>query len=139
MRREEVHTKMKLLFCVVSCLFTASAVVGKPRSANILIVLDGFRHDYYGDEAFSTPNLDMLVKAGAMVRDVTPVFPSSYYPNIASILTGVYADRHNVLDTEVFSKETQSKLHSNDTEFWKSARDIGTIWVSILHRDNMTT
>ena len=105
--------------------------LAKPKRADVLIVLDGFRHDYYrGAYDFDTPNLDALVSEGAFVPDVAPVFPSSRFPNIASLLTGRYSESHDVIDSAVYSKESREKVYANETRFWDKTRSLGTIWVS---------
>lgn len=109
--------------------------LAKPKKADVLIVLDGFRHDYYrGQYDFDTPNLDEMVGEGAFVPDVAPVFPSSLFPNIASLLTGRYSETHDVIDSAVYSREEREKLYANDTRFWDKTRSLGTIWVSSFLR-----
>ena len=105
--------------------------LAKPKKADVLIVLDGFRHDYYrGQHDFATPNLDAMVGEGAFASDVAPVFPSSRFPNIASLVTGRYAESHDVIDSAVYSKVEGEKLYANETRFWNKTRSLGTIWVS---------
>ncbi len=113
---------------VISSILVANTQA-KPRKAKILIVLDGFPSDYGRDESFKKPNLDEYGQVGSYVADVEPVFPSSRYPNIASMLTGVYSDTHDVLDNEVYSKDDEAKLYSGDAEFWRTTRELRTIWV----------
>ena len=119
------------------CILAASILLGalrcslaKPKKADVIIVLDGFRRDYYGGQNnFDTPHLDEMVAEGAFVPDIAPVFPSSRFPNLASLITGRYSQSHDVIDSAVYSKLEQKKLFANDTLFWNKTRSLGTIWV----------
>ncbi len=102
----------------------------------VLVVLDGFRHDYLRDEStFSPAAMTALSESGAALTEVVPVFPSSRLPNLASLATGVYAENHGVLDDEEVTAgdgEDQAMarvLRSNETEFWQTVKQLGTIWV----------
>ena len=62
-------------------------------------------------------------------QDVFPVFPSAKYPNIVSMMTGTFAENHNVLDEEIYDSKSKRTISKNETVFWKSTRELGTIWV----------
>ena len=100
-----------------------------PGKLTLLIVSNGLRQDYVGPEA--TPNLEKLSKTGLTVKDILPVFPPLRYPNLASLITGAYPEKHNVLADSVFDEDGDKIFRSNDTEFWESVRNLGTIWVNM--------
>lgn len=102
-------------------------VCGLPNRLTVLIVADGLKTEYVSEA--TTPHLHSLVKTGITVKGITPIFPALKYPNIASLLTGVYAETHNVLDSVVFDKQEGRNIFRNESGFWNSTRDIGTIWV----------
>ena len=77
-----------------------------------------------------------MVGEGAFVSDVAPVFPSSRFPNIASLITGRYSQSHDVIDSAVYSKADGEKVYANATRFWEKTRMLGTIWVSCLTNAN---
>src|SRR5437899_3612923 len=71
----------------------------KPRNV-VLIVADDHRHDALGCAGhpfLKTPNLDALARRGAPLRNAF-VTTSLCSPSRASILTGLYAHRHRVID-----------------------------------------
>jgi len=71
----------------------------KPRNV-VLIVTDDHRFDAIGRAGhpfLKTPNLDALARGGAHLRNAF-VTTSLCSPSRASILTGLYAHRHQVID-----------------------------------------
>ena len=80
----------------------AAADAQRPRRRNVIFILaDDHRHDALGflkaQPWLNTPNLDRLATEGAHFRNafVTTALCS---PSRASILTGVYAHRHRIVD-----------------------------------------
>src|SRR5262245_61574582 len=72
---------------------------GKPRNV-VLIVADDHRYDALacaGHPFLKTPNLDALAAGGCHLRNAF-VTTSLCSPSRASILTGLYAHRHRVID-----------------------------------------
>ena len=124
--------KTKMLLAVVLLLASPLATLCLPDSLTVLIVADGLRHDHLAAaDGHPTPNLRDLARRGGLVADVEPVFPAARFPNVASLATGTYADRHDVIDdSEVF--DGQSTVLRNETAFWAKARQIGTIWVRTI-------
>ena len=115
-----------LQFAVV--LVISDFVSSLPEKLTILVVADGLKEEYVSKTL--TPNVNGLLETGVSIKGVTPIFPALKYPNIASLLTGVYAENHNVLDSVVFDKTADANLYRNESGFWNSTREIGTIWVS---------
>ncbi|XP_059094082.1 glycerophosphocholine choline phosphodiesterase ENPP6-like isoform X1 [Tigriopus californicus] len=119
---------MKILllgFCLL--VLQPWRVATKPKTATILIVMDGLRHDYVTPE--DTPHLNKMIDSGVFLPKIIPEFPSLKYPNIASLLTGMYTENHNVLNSEsVFSVELNRTIFRNETQFWSKTKSIGTIW-----------
>lgn len=71
----------------------------KPRNV-ILILVDDLRHDIFGflgHPFIQTPHLDALARGGVHFRNAF-VTTSLCSPSRASILTGLYAHRHRVVD-----------------------------------------
>jgi N-acetylglucosamine-6-sulfatase len=72
---------------------------GKARNI-VLILTDDHRHDalgFAGHPFLKTPHLDALARGGAHLRNAF-VTTSLCSPSRASILTGLYAHRHRVID-----------------------------------------
>lgn len=65
----------KLVFtCFLFACFTCS--YAQPAKHVVLITIDGFRPDFYLDDAWDTPNLKILRKNGFHAKGVNSVFPS---------------------------------------------------------------
>ena len=62
----------------------------------VLLSLDGFRADYL--ERGRSPNLARLAARGVRAAGLVPVFPSKTFPNHYAIATGMYAERHGLVD-----------------------------------------
>ena len=54
------------------------------------------------------PHFGRLLREGALVENIDPVFPALTYTCHTSILTGVYAGRHGILHNEVLRRGGQS-------------------------------
>ncbi|MDR2657738.1 MAG: ectonucleotide pyrophosphatase/phosphodiesterase, partial [Oscillospiraceae bacterium] len=55
------------------------------------------------DYARTLPNFGRVLADGSYIRQVKPVYPSFTYPCHASIMTGVYPDRHGIPHNEMVS------------------------------------
>jgi N-acetylglucosamine-6-sulfatase len=103
---------MKMIFLMVILFFTGAAVttaqqelklpaIGQAKSRNVvLIVADDHRYDALGCAGhpfLQTPNLDALARGGIRLHNAF-VTTSLCSPSRASILTGLYAHRHRVID-----------------------------------------
>ena len=78
-------------------LFTLSGVavlVGSQATGSgqklLLILLDGFRHDYMDQSELPLPGFHKIAQLGVRAQGFVPVFPSESYPNYYSIMTGVF-------------------------------------------------
>ncbi len=80
---------------VVICSIGAAAR-GDERPVVILLSWDGTRHDY--PERVPTQALARMQRDGARAERLTPVFPSSTFPNHVSLATGTYPDRHGIVE-----------------------------------------
>ncbi|NLJ79641.1 MAG: alkaline phosphatase family protein [Firmicutes bacterium] len=52
----------------------------------------------------STPHFGKILKNGALVEKVLPVFPALTYPCHTSILTGTYVNRHGIAHNEILKR-----------------------------------
>lgn len=82
-----------------------TAAPAESRTKKVLLIgMDGTRFDAL--RAAKAPNLDRLIKHGALAQPIR-IFPDRYReadtvsgPGWSSILTGVWADKHGVLDND---------------------------------------
>ncbi|MFN3329617.1 MAG: ectonucleotide pyrophosphatase/phosphodiesterase, partial [Pyrinomonadaceae bacterium] len=65
----------------------------------ILVSLDGFRADYL--EKYKPPTLLELAQKGVRA-DLIPVFPTKTFPNHYSIATGLYPERHGIVENNMY-------------------------------------
>ena len=101
----------------------------------LVITFSGFRWDYLNRTY--TPNFDDFVKSGVYAFDgLQPVFPTSTLTNHWSIVTGLYAESHGIIDNEFYDpylNRTYIPLYKNETvnndDFFYDT-DVEPIWVS---------
>ncbi|MEM9015532.1 MAG: sulfatase-like hydrolase/transferase, partial [Verrucomicrobiota bacterium] len=86
------------LICFLAFAFLSVSAAEKP---NLLVILtDDHRYDalgFLGHPFLETPNLDRLAKEGVYFENAV-VTTSLCSPSRASILTGLYAHNHGVID-----------------------------------------
>ncbi len=92
---------MKLLIAALTLGFLSLVVSSAKEPRNIILILtDDHRYDalsFMGHPFLETPNLDRLAKDGAHFQNAF-VTTSLCSPSRASILTGLYAHNHRVVD-----------------------------------------
>jgi len=108
---------------------------GKMERKNVILVtMDEVRHDHlgcYGYERIKTPNIDFFASEG--VRFETAVSTSCFTPpSHATILTGVYPNRHNLRDP--FSGVEWKMISEIFQE--NGYRTAGFVGVNLLGRAN---
>lgn len=103
------HTLAKASGLLLSALLllaaSASALAREARVKNlkptvILVALDGFRPDYL--TKYRPENLNALARAGVRARWMIPSFPTKTYPNHYTIATGLYPQRHGIVENNVY-------------------------------------
>lgn len=103
----------------------------RERPKLLLVSFDGFRWDYI--DRVPTPNFNIVIEEGVMVKEVENVYITKTFPNHYSLVTGLYAETHGIVANEMydpvlnrsFSIETDSIY---DSKWWEEAVPL---WVSI--------
>lgn len=90
----------------------------------IVLSLDGLRYDYL--ERAETRAFSRMEGEGVRAERMVPVFPSSTFPNHASMATGTYPDRHGIVGNVFFDRERGWHRYSNDAS-WLQAEPL---WVA---------
>uniref|UniRef100_A0A7M5WLL2 Uncharacterized protein n=1 Tax=Clytia hemisphaerica TaxID=252671 RepID=A0A7M5WLL2_9CNID len=69
-----------------------------------LLVFDGFVHDF---EKLTTnmPNFQKLASEGVKAKGLIPPFPSSTWPSMITLSTGLYPESHGIIDNGFFDEE----------------------------------
>ena len=96
----------------------------------LLVVLDGFRHDYVQSANYETPNLQRILSGGVLLPQLEPEFPASRHPFLVSLLTGRHSGSHGIFAEHIFS-ETDEQVQSIDEEssLWTDAKTMTSLWV----------
>ncbi len=100
--------RLRLFACALvvgTCFLTAHA---QPVRHVVLISIDGFRPDFYGDLSWPAPVLQQHRQVGAYARAVRPVFPSVTYPDHATMVTGALPARHGIYYNTPFEPTGQT-------------------------------
>lgn len=85
-----------LFFLIFSLLLTAASAYSQPARHVVLISIDGFRPEFYLDEAWPAPNLRKVLREGVHAARVRSVVPSVTYPSHTTIVTGALPARHGI-------------------------------------------
>ncbi|RUS90762.1 hypothetical protein EGW08_001473 [Elysia chlorotica] len=106
------------------------------KASPLLIVsFDGFRWDYLSRTA--TPNFDHIIKTGVHAqKGLTNVFTTSTLTNHWSIVTGLYAESHGIIENDMYDPELnktyvplyKDKYARNDPRFYDTG--VEPIWVT---------
>lgn len=96
----------------------------------VLLSLDGMRADYL--ERVPTPNIDRLIARGVRADWLTPVFPSKTFPNHYSMATGMYVDKHGLIDNSFYDVAWDAWYRLSDRNAVEDGRWYGgePFWVA---------
>ena len=90
-------------------LFVLNVLIGHPALAYddnkqhvVLFSLDGFRHDYV--ELHNAAEIRNIAEQGVWAKGMTPVYPSSTFPNHISLVTGIHPTEHGIVDNHFYDK-----------------------------------
>ncbi|WP_276373646.1 ectonucleotide pyrophosphatase/phosphodiesterase [Chryseolinea sp. H1M3-3] len=122
-----------------TCCLLVLALSGYCQKADtpyvIMISFDGFRYDYV--DKFNAPHFKRFRMNGTQAEALIPVFPSKTFPNHYSIVTGLYAGHHGLVDNNFFDPhrnefyEMKNTARKTDPYYyggkplWKLAREQG--------------
>ncbi|PYS96895.1 MAG: hypothetical protein DMF50_03000 [Acidobacteria bacterium] len=90
----------------------------------VLVSVDGMRWDYPARAGAST--LERMARQGASAGGLVPCFPSSTFPAHATLATGVFPDRHGILNNEFLDRE-RGDYRRDDDPSWLLAEPL---WVT---------
>lgn len=100
-----------------------------PRSALVFVLIDGFRSDYL--DRGITPALSALAASGVRSVGMRPAAPSVSAPNHYTLVTGLYPDRHGMVDNTFFDPELGmygvDEVSRVDPRFWEAATPL---WIT---------
>ncbi|MDR2026015.1 MAG: ectonucleotide pyrophosphatase/phosphodiesterase [Prevotellaceae bacterium] len=85
--------------CIISGYFLFSD--GKSEQPYLVVLsMDGFRQDYC--DIYNTPNLNRIRTTGVKAEYVQSSYPTVTFPNHYSMATGLYPDRHGLVNNTFY-------------------------------------
>lgn len=118
---------MTILFLVIPFgLFAVEA-----NQYLVVISIDGLRYDYFHRD--SLQNIQKMQDNGVNAYSLQPVFPTTYYPNFYSLMTGLYSENHGIISNYFINPFTKRNFNMSDFSrtkihwyygetFWQTAR-----------------
>jgi len=90
--------------CLVLALYLPVRAQIKPitdlQPTVLLISIDGFRYDYL--QRYQPTTLNSLAAGGVRAKWLIPSFPSKTFPNHYTIATGLYPERHGIVENNIY-------------------------------------
>ena len=135
---------MRRFLLVVLCAAGLVRAADRDTSSDvplIVISLDGFRWDYTTVYPAESATLRGLMREGATVRALIPVFPSNTFPNHYSIVTGLYPAHHGIINNDFFDPQLGAVFKYNvlaanhDPRWWGGE----PIWVTAIKQGRKAT
>lgn len=126
---------LTVLLCVLAAFYesvicqNAENETQKEVLPLLLVSFDGFRADYL--EKYPLPNLKKFFSDGVLIDHLSNVFTTKTFPNHYSIATGLYAESHGILASQMYDSATHKEFsvkNSSDPFWWNEATPI---WVSM--------
>ena len=99
-------------------------------STVILVSMDGFRSDYW--EKTETPRFHELMKRGVLASNMKPVFPSVTFVNHFTLVTGLFAENHGIVNNSMWDPlldrnfDIRDSKEADRSEWWEGE----PIWVT---------
>lgn len=115
---------------VVPAVATGTEAVQTSPPPLLLVSFDGFRADYL--KRFPMPNLKTLYSQGVLVEQMTNVFVTKTFPNHYSLVTGLYAESHGIIASNMYDPDTKKDFHianNTDPSWWSEAEPL---WITAL-------
>lgn len=93
---------------VSACNIVAKTDIEDNNTQHVLLIsIDGYRHDY--TQIHNATNLAKFAEEAAMVKRLSPVFPSVTFPNHVSLVTGLYPTNHGIISNSFFHPELNKR------------------------------
>ena len=90
--------RLALIASLATSIAAAQAANAEPTV--VLVSLDGFRHDYAS--LHKAQHLKDIGAAGVVAEALVPAFPSMTFSSHYSLITGLYADHHGIVDNAFY-------------------------------------
>ena len=95
------------MFYFIAILLTCHGfpwIHSKPLKEKVfLLVFDGFVHDFE-KLTMNMPNFQKLASEGVKAKGLIPPFPSSTWPSMNTLSTGLYPESHGIIRNNFFNE-----------------------------------
>lgn len=110
----------------------AQAVTLNKHPKLVVFSFDGFRFDYMS--LADLPNMRALRASGVTTPYMIPQFITKTFTNHQSIVTGLYAEDHGIVENAIYDPLYGEELsgYDDDHDFWDYSNNSIPIWVSII-------
>lgn len=85
-----------------------------PDTYVLVVSFDGFRWDY--PELYDTPNFDLMAQGGVKAEYLISSFPTKTFPNHYTLATGLYPDRHGIINNSFYAPDLQGIYRIGDRD-----------------------
>ncbi|KAI0980534.1 hypothetical protein GJ496_005841 [Pomphorhynchus laevis] len=131
--RHEKHCfemfRMYLYYTIWNLWYYGNADNSIPKL--LLISFDGFRHDYI--ERYNLSTFKRFMENGGSAKRVKSSFATVTFPNHFSIATGLYEDRHGIINNQMYDPDTNETFDMNNADtkcnWWKQNPHAVPIWI----------
>jgi len=133
------YLQLVIIITAIVFKFNVYPVCGSTKDDQllILVIVDGFRWDY--TDLFESPNLDKLIKNGVKAEKLIPVFPSKTFPNIFTIITGLYPEKHGLIANNIYDPLLDKRFSMRNGQRSNSAWYNGEpIWITAKNHGLVT-
>ena len=110
-----------LAVATLALLCSLRAGAAEQRPVVIVLSWDGTRFDY--PERVPLRALARMARDGARAERLTPVLPSSTFPNHVSLATGTWPDRHGIIENAFTDRQGRRFEYGNDAS-WLEAEPL---------------
>ncbi|XP_021967716.1 glycerophosphocholine cholinephosphodiesterase ENPP6 [Folsomia candida] len=118
----------------------SSGVTPPPSPVNklLVIMMDGFRWDYYDQSKGELRGFPLFLKEGVQAEWVEPIFPSESYPAWTTISTGLHPENHGILANYMFDLKHGAVFDLDDDSstskvlWWQDAEPI---WITATRQN----
>ncbi|XP_064468993.1 glycerophosphocholine cholinephosphodiesterase ENPP6-like [Ornithodoros turicata] len=131
------YTNMYALWWLL-CFGLVADVLANQQTKLIVFLVDGLRWDYVDIQQHQ--GFRWLTQNGVKAHHVVPIVPANSYPNWYSIVTGLYAEEHGMLQNYMYDSDKSSYFRmSSPSSFlpywWDQAEPL---WVRAEKRNIRT-
>lgn len=98
-----------------------------------LLLLDGFRWDYFNLGGLELKGFPRLFQEGVKAEYMIPSYPTNSYPNYYTLMTGLYVEDHGVVGNHMWDEETGERFEmggnpeSYNSHWWEFAEPL---WIT---------